>query len=72
MKTTFALMCAGLVLGGCGTFDAGSGGTASSRDGSVVSSPADCPRESRARSTYAWQDGHLTWAGWTCEHAPHS
>jgi hypothetical protein len=72
MKTTLALLCAGFVLSGCAGYNAASGGTAASRSGSVVSSPDDCPRETRARSTYRLQNGHLDWQGWTCEHAPHS
>lgn len=72
MNRTLALLCAGLVTGGCGTFDAGVGGTAEARDGSLVTSPGECPRETRARSTYAWRDGRLDWTGWTCERVPHT
>lgn len=71
MKHRLALLFAGLALGGCSTLDAGSGGTAAPRDGSLVSSRDECPAGTRGRSSYAWQDGHFSWAGWTCERVLH-
>jgi hypothetical protein len=72
MNPRLALLFAGLVLGGCTTLEAGSGGTAAARDGALVSSRDECPAGSRGRTTYAWQDGHFTWAGWTCERVQHN